>query len=101
MSLKCPTAEQCITGERLGDGMFACWYPQMGGYVSKCIVMINDEHSGCFEAYIWHNGDFPISDDCSTDSISHIHHCEADQFIKFGNFIKNHQQSRLNKTIPF
>lgn len=86
-----PTSDQCSAHTKLGDGIYACWYPQMGGYVSHAIVMINDEKDGCFEAYVWHDGEFPFNDEAAGDRVKHIHHCEAQQFIDFGNFVKSKQ----------
>jgi len=56
----------------------ATWYPQMGGYCGKCIVVpIGD----CFDAYVWHDGDFPFSGDAPP---TFLHHCDPQQFIRFG-----------------
>ncbi|KKN75946.1 hypothetical protein LCGC14_0375030 [marine sediment metagenome] len=70
----------------------ACWYPQMGGYGSRCMVELPTEKGGCFEAFIWHDGSFPFdTKDVGTDSFgdgtvrqpAHIHHCSVDQFTQF------------------
>ena len=42
--------------------------------------------NSCFEAYIWHDGEFPFEGDSGTPPV-HIHHCDADQFIEFGKFV--------------
>ncbi len=84
-----PTIEEIDAGARIQwddeagrhHTGFACWYPQMGGYVGKCIVQ-PDPSSGCFEAYIWHDGEFPFSG--ADGSPARIHHCCAEQFISFG-----------------
>jgi hypothetical protein len=85
-----PTHEQCngnvpIT---LPDGRvgYACWYPQMGGYVSVCLVI--PDAGGCFEAYVWHDGSFPFSgDDGPSGGPARIHHCNPDQFVGFGQWV--------------
>lgn len=87
-----PTHDECTTNAPidLDDGRtgYACWYPQMGGYVSHCVVV---EHDGCFEAFVWHDGDFPFVlghdrpwPDEPVLSPSRLHHCDADQFVRFG-----------------
>lgn len=89
--MKQPTADQCNDNADLYllDGnrrAFACWYPQMGGYTSKAIVEPGADEDDCFEAYIWHDGEFPFSED--EGEPAHIHHCVIDQFIEFGNLVK-------------
>lgn len=94
-----PTSEQCESKERLADfcgvEAYACWYPQMGGYVGKAVVLISDpasedgEADRCFEAYVWHDGEFPFKD--ADRNPVHIHHCMPSQFIDFGQFILDKQ----------
>jgi len=84
-----PTDRQCGDNARLEDfkgrKAFACWYPQMGGYVAKAVVVIEDEDDGCFEAFVWHNGEFPFSEEGElAGSPARIHHCMPSQFIGFG-----------------
>lgn len=69
-----------VNGEQVG---FACWYPQMGGYVARCII--HPHNNGCFDAYVWHDGEFPF-DETDGRSPARIHHCDAQQFIEFGKF---------------
>lgn len=79
-----PTHDECSThAEVEADGRrgFAAWYPQMGGYVSHCIIIPGD---GCFDVYVWHDGDFPFADDLDGGPPRELHHCDADQFIQFG-----------------
>jgi hypothetical protein len=99
-----PTGDQCqnrepVTwvhpnhGERHG---FACWYPQMSGYVGKCVVeFLGDEPDGCFDAWVWHDGEFPFSD--SRQKPRALHHCAAAQFIRFGNEVAERQLARANR----
>ncbi len=63
---------------------YAIWYPQMGGYVGKATVVIRKNEVGntCFEAYVWHDGEFPFDEGRVP---AELHHCEAEQFIHFGN----------------
>ena len=91
--MNCPTNEEVDNHSRVtwkddnGDFQigYACWYPQMGGYSSKCIV--HPHENGCFDAYVWHDGKFPF-DETSGRNPAMIHHCVADQFIEFGIFAK-------------
>ena len=83
--MKPPTIEQCtenakIIDEELGEG-YAIWYPQMGGYTGRAAVFPCD--NGCFEALVWHDGEFPFDEE-SGGSPAYIHHCNPEQFIKFG-----------------
>lgn len=65
---------------------YACWYPQMGGYVGKCVIVLGP--SGCFSAYVWHDGEFPFEG----SSPVNLHHCDPQQFIEFGELVKQKQQ---------
>ena len=94
-----PAAAQCsanapvTAGGRTG---FACWYPSMGGYAAKAIVLHEDDdcteetHGDCgIDVAIWHNGDFPFSGEF-TDVPSNpvvLHHCSAADFIHFGELV--------------
>lgn len=83
-----PTAEQCSSNARVeqdGKRLFAAWYPQMGGYVGRCWIELC---GGCFEVYIWHDGEFPISGGNPTI----LHHCDAEQFIRFGETVRRLEQ---------
>ena len=91
-----PTAEQCrdnevVAGPR-GEPAFACWYPQMGGYVAKCVVVPGepDEDGGsCFDARVWHDGEFPFGDEAPRV----LHHCSARQFVEFGQLVLSRAKS--------
>lgn len=92
-----PTPEQCERKERLPDFQerpeypgrpaFATWYPQMGGYCSICVVV---QEEGCFGVYVWHDGDFPFH---GNENPAYLHHCSAEQFIKFGSEVRKFQKS--------
>lgn len=96
-----PTYDEVHNHTDVGDGWIACWYPQMGGYCGKAVIRWD---SGCFEAYVWHDGDFPFStgeelwpptyDDYGNAVTRYkepafLHHCSADQFIAFGEFAES------------
>jgi hypothetical protein len=109
--MKEPTSEQCEQNSVVFDDGnsigYAIWYPQMGGYVGKAIVVMSKQwkefqnggrEGGCFEAYVWHNGEFPFSEDDGEPN--HIHHCDPDQFIEFGETVKqlnNSHKISVNK----
>ncbi len=89
-----PTGDQCndkalVFEDEYSFG-YAMWYPQMGGYVGKAIIILDKKWTdgghyrvgGCFEAYVWHDGEFPFSEDDGQPA--HIHHCDPEQFIRFG-----------------
>lgn len=94
-----PTSEQCSStafvpwNERPA---YACWYPQMGGYAGKAVVVPGvdvdvDEgkavgRSGC-DVFVWHDGEFPFHD-ASGRSPARLHHCSGEQFIQFGQLIE-------------
>jgi hypothetical protein len=85
-----PTAGQCSANTALivdGRAGFACWYPQMGGYTGKAIVL--PEPGGCFGVLVWHDGEFPFpgQDDGGFPPVR-LHHCDADQFIRFGETVR-------------
>ena len=92
-----PTAEQCTKRERLQDwhelACHAIWYPQMGGYVAKAVIIFSKKGgtSNCFEAYIWHDGEFPFTED-EGNKVAHVHHCSANQFVSFGCDVRRMQQ---------
>jgi hypothetical protein len=81
MDIKEPTPEQCECGEEValpngGKGK-ALWYPQMGGYVGRCVVVPS---ASCFDVYVWHDGEFPFEG----ESPVRLHHCNPEQFVRFG-----------------
>jgi hypothetical protein len=100
MNIKEPTGEQCTSVEKVYEDNnqvgYAMWYPQMGGYVGRSVVILDKSWSedsngsrmgGCFEAVVWHDGEFPFSED-DNESPARIHHCCPDQFIRFGMKVK-------------
>lgn len=93
--MKEPTSEQCSENAILEEDehfkIVAIWYPQMGGYSGKAAVQITKNNpDDCFTAWVWHDGEFPFTEDDERQP-SQIHHCDADQFISFGETIKSLQ----------
>lgn len=88
-----PTVEQCEEQALIqwyGHSGYACWYPQMGGYVSKCLVMNSkSDPIGCFDVYVWHDGQFPFNELETGRSPALLHHCDPEQFIQFGETVKD------------
>lgn len=90
MKIQEPTGDQCNENAKLFETetqvAYAIWYPTMGGYVGKCVVVLDKPiEDSCIEAYVWHNGDFPFGDD--TENPVNLHHCSPEQFIEFGQTI--------------
>lgn len=79
-----PTSEQCSqclpVGENETHIAFAIWYPQMGGYVGRAVVVLEKNKDTCVDVYVWHDGEFPFSEGTPRE----IHHCMPSQFIEFG-----------------
>jgi hypothetical protein len=104
-----PTAEECTAKARVIafetlDGIkrygYACWYPQMGGYGGRCVVVF-DEPQGpndCFDAYVWHDGEFPFGPD-TEDNPREIHHCAAEQFVRFGEAVAAMQEKHCGPVV--
>jgi hypothetical protein len=103
MNIKLPTPDQCSGLEKVFEDDdkigYAVWYPQMGGYVGRAVALFDKEwqHSeesgcsigGCIEIYVWHDGEFPFSDDGErAQQPAHLHHCDPEQFIAFGKKLK-------------
>lgn len=93
-----PTSKQCESNAKVFEDEreigYAIWYPQMGGYVGKAVVLLGKAHldGGCFEVLVWHDGEFPFSG----GEPRHLHHCDPQQFIDFGNKIA--ELSKLKHT---
>ena len=96
--MKDPTSKHCSNRDVVFEDEYkigyACWYPQMGGYVGKCVALFdkgwkeygnNSAQGGCVDVFVWHDGEFPFSEN---DGIPHeLHHCSPKQFIDFGKFL--------------
>lgn len=91
-----PTTAECtaraevqLTDEFRG---WACWYPTMGGYTSRCVVV---KDAGCVDAYVWHDGEFPFSGPDHYGDVrppTRLHHCSGDAFVGFGEFVAELQE---------
>lgn len=74
-----------------GDRYTAKWYPQMGGYGSVCwvISLTNPEPDlPCFDVIVFHDGQFPFDPEKGREGFL-LHHCDHEQFIKFGREVGN------------
>jgi hypothetical protein len=93
IDVKEPTPEDCsahkVTDHPDGWRTIAIWYPQMGGYVGKALVVAQPGPDGdsCFDVYVWHDGSFPFDEDGGR-ARAHLHHCSAGQFIDFGETVQ-------------
>ncbi len=91
--VKEPTADQCSAGSAVWAGRgrlgFAAWYPQMGGYVGKAVVIVPVEAgpNECFDVLVWHDGEFPFRGESDGTPVR-LHHCMAEQFVRFGETVK-------------
>ena len=86
-----PSSDQCNAKARGLWGsrpVMALWYPQMGGYVGKALVV---EEGDCFNTWVWHDGEFPF--DGEMDRPRELHHCDPAQFILFGDQVSDWQES--------
>lgn len=92
-----PNADQCTNRAPVPGPYsfpaYALWYPQMGGYVSKCVAvpetqppLDEEDDEPCWTVYVWHDGTFPFHADYEREARSptELHHCSAEQFITFG-----------------
>ncbi len=107
-----PTYGQCnnraVVFEDRDCIAYACYYPQMGGYGGKCIAIFDKNwtqydngcaYGGCIDVLVWHDGDFPFSDE---DSLPReLHHCDPTQFIEFGEFLQDINEGNKNSVKKF
>lgn len=89
-----PTGDQCNANAKLPDvnglSAWAGWYPQMGGYTSKCVIVDEspEQPNSCFGVFVWHDGEFPFTADSENENPpAYLHHCMAEQFIRFGELV--------------
>jgi hypothetical protein len=95
MTPKEPTDDECsrraLVYEDATDRHYAIWYPQMGGYVGKAVVVVlrervefvRGESGGCVDVWVWHDGEFPLRGEDGYQPV-HLHHCNGAQFVAFG-----------------
>jgi hypothetical protein len=99
-----PTNEECIAHAVIdfdGHKWMAIWYPQMGGYGAKAWVSIatwSGDNPPCFDVLVWHDGEFAfggedpdLDDGTEQRRPTRLHHCNAEQFIRFGEAIRTAQ----------
>jgi hypothetical protein len=94
-----PTPEECSANALVFEDErtrgYAMWYPQMGGYVGRCIVFLDKKwveypggsrSGGCFDVLVWHDGEFPFNEEGEGEkqNPARLHHCDPEQFIRFG-----------------
>lgn len=82
-----PASKQCEDNAVLAQDataiVFATYdYPQMGGYRGRAVVSAGAV-GDCFDAAIWHDGEFPISE-ADERSPARLHHCCPLQFVHLG-----------------
>jgi hypothetical protein len=84
-----PTPEQCSSKASIqfaGRTLTAAWYPQMGGSGSACLI--EKDSSGCFDVWVWHDGEFPFGEGDEREP-AFLHHCDPEQFIRFGELVRS------------
>lgn len=90
-----PAIEEARTVVKFGiDSWMATWYPQMGGYVGKCWVRVSGGPNSCFEALVYHDGEFPFTEDKGPPT--RIHHCMVGQFRTFADDVEQAQSKFEN-----
>ena len=71
-----------------GSKEYCMWFPQLGGYHAKMVILVmptEEEYANCIDAYVWHNGDFPFSEEPGYPvNPRELHICDAEQWIDFG-----------------
>lgn len=89
-----PSPDACSKNERVvwdGPPAWACWYPQMGGYAGRAVIVPGvdtgdpgEPSSGC-DVFVWHDGEFPFGEEYQPIL---LHHCSGKQFVRFGELIE-------------
>lgn len=112
MEIQRPTGEQCESNAKVyeqgGTIGYAIWYPQMGGYVGTAVALFDKEwteyphgaaEGGCIDVLVWHDGEFPFGNNGEPPNA--IHHCDPEQFIKFGKKLAeiNEQGRKIGKNV--
>lgn len=104
-----PTSEQCETHAKVFRARrkvgYAIWYPQMGGHVGRAVAVLDEEwtsgptgdEGGCIDVYVWHDGEFPFSEQAGPPKL--VHHCDPEQFIRFGQTLTElNAKGRIDRT---
>lgn len=127
MPVKTPP-EKLDTGEVevvKGEVRYATYaYPQMGGYCARSVITFSkvtgamgaegQEDPGCFNAEVWHDGEWPFGGDkvgrvtgkCDSCQYpyeyeagpSFLHHCSAEQFVDLGLLVLELQQKHQKRS---
>lgn len=87
-----PTADECTNQVEIRDGErlvgYACWYPTMGGYSGKAVIVPD---KGCVDVHVWHDGQFPFDGECQACSTPRqpvvLHHCNGGEYTQFGQLL--------------
>lgn len=96
-----PSPAECNENSRVmdirGRPAYACWYPQMGGYAARAVIVPGtdidlDGNTSGADVYVWHDGEFPFS--MTGRPPVELHHCSGEQFVKFGLLILNLNKGR-------
>lgn len=95
-----PTPEQCKSNDVVYETEYkvgyAIWYPQMGGYIGRAVAVMDKNWTeypgggrsgGCVDVYVWHDGEFPFSEDGRDPYL--VHHCSPEQFVTFGELLES------------
>lgn len=103
--IKEPTSKECSENALVfvseNKSAYAMWYPQMGGYSARCVVILDGKWTdtpqgmrvgGCFDVLVWHDGEFPFDGEEPGLNPAMLHHCDPEQFIRFGQIVQ-----RLNE----
>jgi len=99
-----PTCDECNRHTIVdfdGHRWMAIWYPQMGGYAGMAWAEIeawSEDGPPCFDILVWHDGEFAFSGEGQAPS--RLHHCSAEQFIRFGETVLAAQNQTKIETNP-
>lgn len=95
-----PSPEECSSRAKIFENEnrvgFATWYPQMGGYRGKAVVIFEKgwtedkngtRRGGCMDVLVWHDGEFPFRGESDPRPPVSLHHCDPSQFVQFGEWM--------------
>ena len=89
-----PTPEECSArtkGTWEGQEIIATWFPQLGGYVGKAVVVIEngpaDEPDGP-DIWVWHNGEFPFTGEDEMSPVN-LHVCIPGDHVAFWKWVES------------
>lgn len=107
--MKEPTQEQCRNRQTWNDGGFKCiafYWPQMGGYSAKAVAQVNteEEDSSCVIVFVWHDGEFPFTEDDRVDgngkakSPAKLHICDFGDWLQTMELLSQFQGSAVGES---